>query len=55
MKLEFQNNALIKLIKTVISILNNNKISNLQIYGSAPNYRILHKVVQRLSQYNFKI
>jgi hypothetical protein len=30
------------------NIYNNNKISSLQIYAIAQNYRILHKVVQRL-------
>jgi hypothetical protein len=33
----------------------NNNINNLQRYGIAQNYRILHKVVQRLSQHNLRI
>jgi hypothetical protein len=28
---------------------NNKKINSLQIYDAAQNYRLLHKVVQRLS------
>jgi hypothetical protein len=31
------------------------KLNSLQRYGIAQNYRILHRVVQRLSQYNLKI
>jgi hypothetical protein len=33
----------------------NNKLSSLQNYDVAENYRILHKVIQRLSQHNPKI
>jgi hypothetical protein len=32
-----------------------NKINSLQRYGIAQNYRILHKVVQRLPQHNLNI
>jgi hypothetical protein len=35
--------------------LNNNKLTILQIYDTAQSYRILHKVVQRLPQYNLVI
>jgi hypothetical protein len=31
------------------------KLSSLQRYDIAQNYRILHRVVQRLSQHNLKI
>jgi hypothetical protein len=34
---------------------NNNKINSLRIYGIAYNYKILHEVLQRLSQHNLKI
>jgi hypothetical protein len=33
---------------------NNNKINSLQAYDNAQNFRILHKVVQRLSQRNLR-
>jgi hypothetical protein len=33
----------------------NNKINSLQNHDIAQNYRILHKVVQRLFQHNLKI
>jgi hypothetical protein len=36
-------------------IFNNNKIYSLQTYDTEQNYRILHKVVQRLSQHNLKM
>jgi hypothetical protein len=35
--------------------INNNKLNSLQKYASAQNYRILHRVVQRLSQHNLNI
>jgi hypothetical protein len=31
------------------------KLNSLQRYNTAQNYRILHRVVQRLSQHNLKI
>jgi hypothetical protein len=34
---------------------NNNNINSLQIYDTTQNYGILHEVVQRFSQHNFKI
>jgi hypothetical protein len=34
---------------------NKNKINSLQIYDTTQNYRILHKLVQHLSQHNLKI
>jgi hypothetical protein len=51
MKLEPQNYAVI--VPTVKSYIkfNNNKINSLQRSGFAQNYRILHKLVQRLSKH----
>jgi hypothetical protein len=37
------------------TLINNNKINSLQIYDTAQNYGILHKVVQRLSKHNLII
>jgi hypothetical protein len=37
------------------SLIRNKKVNSLQIYDTAFNYRILHKVVRCLSQRNLKI
>jgi predicted RNA-binding protein associated with RNAse of E/G family len=34
---------------------NKKKVNSLQIYDNAHNFRILYKVVQRLSQHNLNI
>jgi hypothetical protein len=54
MKLGLQNYAVITLTKNSCIRFNNNKINTLQTYGAAQNYRILHKVIQRLSQHELK-
>jgi hypothetical protein len=54
MKLRLQNYAVIMLNeKCCIKYIN--KSSSLQNYDSVQNYKILHRVVQRLSQHNLKI
>jgi hypothetical protein len=55
MKLGLQNYAIIIPTDNSYSKFNNNMINSLQIYDIAQNYRILHKVVQRLSQHNPKM
>jgi hypothetical protein len=54
MKLELQNYAVIS-IENSCAKFNNNKINSLQMYDIAQNYRIRHKVVQRLFEGNLKI
>jgi hypothetical protein len=54
MKLGLQNYVVIIPIKKFIKF-NNKKINGLQIYDITHKNRILHKVVQRLSQHNLKI
>jgi aspartate/glutamate racemase len=54
MKLWFRNYTVI--IPTENKIYHiNNKVNSLQTFDIAQNYRILHKVVQRLSQHNLSI
>jgi hypothetical protein len=55
MKLGLQNNTIIIAINNSYIKCNNDKINSLQTNGIAQNYRILHKVVQCLSQYNLKM
>jgi hypothetical protein len=55
MKLGLQNYALIIPTKNKCMKFKNDEISTLQMYGTAQNYRILHKVIQLLSQHNLKI
>jgi tRNA C32,U32 (ribose-2'-O)-methylase TrmJ len=55
MKLGLQNYAITIPIDKSYVKFNNNKINSLQIYEISQNYRILHQVVQRLSQHNLKI
>jgi hypothetical protein len=54
MKLGLQNYVFIMSIENSYMQFNNNEINSLQRYD-AQNYRILHKVVQRFSEPNFKI
>jgi hypothetical protein len=54
MKAGLQNHAVITTENNCIKF-NNKKINSLQIYDTAQNYIILHKVVQRLAQHNLKI
>jgi hypothetical protein len=54
MKLGLQNYVFIMPIENSYMQFNSNEINSLQRY-EAQNYRILHKVVQRLSEPNFKI
>jgi hypothetical protein len=54
MKLGLQNYAVIVPIENSYIKFNNNKINSLQVYDIAQNYKILHKVVQRLSQHNLR-
>jgi hypothetical protein len=55
MKLGFHNYAVVIPTKNIDIKFNNRKINSLQIYDIAQNYRILHKVVQRLSQHHLKM
>jgi hypothetical protein len=52
MKLGLQNYAVFTPIKYSNIKFNKNKINSLQIYDIAQNYKIIHKVVQCLSQYH---
>jgi hypothetical protein len=54
MKVEHQNYAVIMPIESSYIELNNRKTNNIQKYDTVQNYRILHKIVQRLSQRNLK-
>jgi tRNA C32,U32 (ribose-2'-O)-methylase TrmJ len=55
MKLELQNYAVFIPTDNSYIKFNNSKISSLQTYDTAQNYRILHKAVQRFSQHNLKM
>jgi hypothetical protein len=52
MKPELQNYAVIIPVDNSYIKFKNKKINSLQIYDTAQNYTILHKVVQSLSQHN---
>jgi hypothetical protein len=53
MKLGLQNYAVTIPIER--SCIKFNKLNSLQTYGIARNYRILHRVLKRLSQHNLKL
>jgi hypothetical protein len=52
MKLGLQSYAVIMPIENGLKF---NNLNSLQIYDTAQSYRILHRVVKRLSQHNLKI
>jgi hypothetical protein len=55
MKLGLQNYAAIITIDDSYIKFNNNKLNGLQMCSIAKYYRILHRVVQLVSQHNLKI
>jgi RNA-splicing ligase RtcB len=55
MKLKLQNYVVIMAIEKSYIKFNNNKMKCLQSYDTAQTQKIVHKVVQRLSEHNLKI
>jgi hypothetical protein len=55
MKRGLQNYVVILPIENTCIKVNNNKINSLQRCDTAQNYRIRHKVMQRMSQHNLEI
>jgi hypothetical protein len=55
MKLGLQNYAVFTPIGNSCIKFNDNKVNSLQKYDNTQHYRILHKVIQSLSQHNLNI
>jgi hypothetical protein len=55
MKLRLQNYAVIMVIENRCIKFNNNRINTVQRYDIAQSLRFLHRMVQRLPQYNLTI
>jgi hypothetical protein len=53
--LEYLSAAVLVSLMFKTPLIKYNRINSLQIRDTAHNYRILHKVVQRLSQHNLII